>query len=146
MPINFHSASPILRVANLAASLDYYQKVLGFTLDWHDPDGTASVSRLSCHLMLVQGGQGLGKAWVYIGVGDADALFEEYTQKGAKIQQTPNNFYWGCEMHVEDLDGNVLRMASEAKENVPFGPWVDMNGDTWAYDHASDKWTKAGHG
>lgn len=143
MEINFHSASPILRVANLAASLEYYQNVLGFTLDWHDPDSTASVSRLSCHLMLVQGGQGLGKAWVYIGVGDADALYAEYTQKGAKIQQMPNNFYWGCEMHVEDLDGNILRMASEGKENVPFGPWVDMHGDTWEYDHDCNKWSKA---
>lgn len=145
MAINFHSASPILRVADLAASLDYYKNVLGFTLDWHDPEGTASVSRLECHLMLVQGSQGLGKAWVYIGVGDAEQLFAEYTQNGAKIQQAPYNFYWGCEMHVEDLDGNILRMASEGKENVPFGPWVDMHGDVWEHDAANNKWIKAGH-
>jgi hypothetical protein len=35
-------------------------------------------------------------------------------------------------MQVEDLDGNVLRLGSEPKENEPFGEWLDMNGRVWA--------------
>ena len=28
---------PIFRVGNLPASIDYYVKILGFKLDWHEP-------------------------------------------------------------------------------------------------------------
>lgn len=31
-------------------------------------------------------------------------------------------------MQVEDLDGNVLRLGSEPKENQPTGEWLDMDG------------------
>ena len=44
----FHPAAPILPVAGLAASLDYYVRVLGFTLDLQDAIGMASVSRERC--------------------------------------------------------------------------------------------------
>ena len=34
-------------------------------------------------------------------------------------------------MQVEDIDGNVLRIGSEAKSNEPFGEWLDMLGQRW---------------
>ena len=131
MTMNFHSASPILRVADLQASIDYFEKKLGFKLDWKHEDTFASVSRLACNIMLSQGDQGNGKAWVYVGIGDADRLFQEYQQRGANIRQRPTNFYWAYEMQVEDLDGNVIRLGSEPKQDVPFGPWLDMHGKPW---------------
>jgi catechol 2,3-dioxygenase-like lactoylglutathione lyase family enzyme len=35
-PITFHGVTPVLRVNDLEASLDYYVQVLGFKKDWTD--------------------------------------------------------------------------------------------------------------
>ena len=121
--INFHQASPILRVKNLEASLQYFHHVLGFTIDWTDPTQLASVSRGDANVMLCAGDQGNPPAWVWIGVGDTQALCAEYAAKGARIRMDPTNFPWALEMHVEDLDGNVLRLGSEPLPDRPYGPW-----------------------
>jgi hypothetical protein len=89
---NFHSASPILRVEELSKSIEYYQQKLGFELDWIYEDFFASVSRGSTNIMLSQGDQGIGKAWVYVGVGNVEELFKELKQSQAKIRQKPTNF------------------------------------------------------
>jgi hypothetical protein len=34
-------------------------------------------------------------------------------------------------MQVEDLDGNVLRLGSDSKENEHAGEWLDMQGKRW---------------
>jgi hypothetical protein len=68
---------------------------------------------------------------VWIGVGDAGALFEEYKGRGARIRNPPANFPWAYEMQVEDLDGNVLRMGSESLPGETDGKWRDMHGDLW---------------
>ena len=121
LPINFHHASPILRVKNLEASIHYFRDKLGFTLDWQDPTDFASVSRGDANLMLSVGDQGNPPAWVWIGVGDAQALRDEYFARGARIRMEPTNFPWALEMHVEDLDGNVLRLGSDPLPDQPFG-------------------------
>jgi uncharacterized glyoxalase superfamily protein PhnB len=133
-----------LRVNNLETSLDYYVRVLGFKLNWRDDDGSsfASVSRGACHLFLTVGDQGNPGSWMWIGVSDVDALHEEFLAKGAKVRQPPANYPWGSrEVHIEDPDGNVLRMGSENKLGEPFGDWVDMRGIRWRR-----KPEAAGHG
>ena len=129
--IDFHPASPILRVNNLNKSLKYYVQVLGFTIDWEYPRIIASVSRGKSNLMLAEGDQGNPGSWVWIGVGDVQKLQEEYVGAGAIIRQPPTNFSWACEMQVQDPDGNVLRFGSDSLENVPYGPWMDMRGKFW---------------
>lgn len=129
--INFHVASPILRVKNLNKSLKHYVQVLGFVIDWEYPGIIASVSRGKCNLMLCEGDQGNPGSWVYIGVGDAQKLYEEYLGAGATIRQPPTNFSWALEIQVQDLDGNVLRFGSDSLPNVPYGPWMDMKGKLW---------------
>jgi predicted enzyme related to lactoylglutathione lyase len=129
--INFHHSSPIFRVDSLKRSLDYYTIQLGFMVDWIYEESFASVSRGQANIMLCQGDQGLGKAWIYIGVGDAELLYEEYNKSGAIIRQKPTNFSWALEIQVEDPDKNVIRFGSEPKRNMPFGPWMDMNGKLW---------------
>jgi catechol 2,3-dioxygenase-like lactoylglutathione lyase family enzyme len=128
--VGFEGVNPILPVRDLAASLDYYVKTLGFSIDWQGPY-FASVSRGKCHLFLSQDDQGHPGAWVWIGVEDADALLAEYRQSGAKIRHLPTNYEWAYEMQVEDLDGNVLRLGSDRKENEPVGEWLDMKGQRW---------------
>jgi len=120
--INFHHASPILRVNDLEASINYFCNTLGFELDWQDPTQFASVSRGDAYLMLSVGDQATPPAWVWLGVGDTRALRDEYVAKGARIRMEPTNFPWALEMHVEDLDGNVLRMGSEPLPDHAFGP------------------------
>ena len=127
----FEGVTPILRVGNLAASIEYYVRVLGFKVDWQYEDIIASVSHDSCHIFLCEGDQGNPGSWVWIGVGDAEALFEEYKSTGAKIRNLPGNFPWAYEMQIEDLDGNVLRMGSEPKPGAAAGKWRDMHRDLW---------------
>jgi len=129
-PTLFEATTPILRVQNVEASIHYYVDQLGFKLNWQTPY-FASVSRGRCTIFLSQGDQGHTGSWTWIGVGDADALLEEYRRTGAKIRHLPTNYSWAYEMQVEDPDGNILRCGSESKENTPVGEWLDMNGVRW---------------
>jgi uncharacterized glyoxalase superfamily protein PhnB len=138
----FECVSPILRVANLEARLAYYVDILGFKVNWLDPGIMASVSRGRGSLMLCEGDQGHPGGWVWIGVSDADQLFQEYTASRATIRQPPTNYPWACEMQVLDPDGNVLRMGSESKPDQPFGTWRDMSGQVWSKSE-NGKWQKA---
>jgi catechol 2,3-dioxygenase-like lactoylglutathione lyase family enzyme len=125
--VRFEGVTPILRVQSVASSIDYYVRVLGFTLDWQTPI-FASVSRGQCHIFLSEGDQGHPGSWVWIGVEDADTLHAEYRASGAKVRHPPTNYEWAYEMQVEDMDGNILRMGSENKPDQPIGEWLDMNG------------------
>jgi predicted enzyme related to lactoylglutathione lyase len=128
--VSFEGVCPILPVRDLPASIDYYVRMLGFAIDWQGPY-FASVSRGKCHIFLSRGDQGQPGAWVWIGVEDADAVLEEYRRSGAKVRHMPTNYPWAYEMQVEDLDGNVLRLGSDAKKNEPAGEWLDMHGERW---------------
>ena len=125
--ITFEGVTPILRVQDIPASVDYYVRILGFRVDWQSPY-FASVTRGKCHIFLSRGDQGHIGGWVWIGVEDTEALFEEYQKAGAKVRHPPTNYSWAYEMKVEDIDGNVLRLGSEPKEDQPIGEWLDMDG------------------
>ena len=133
--VGFEGVCPILRVKSVSESLKYYVQVLGFKIDWQNPDEKnpffASVSRGRCHIFLSEGDQGNPGSWVWIGVEDVDALLSEYRLTGAKVRHLPTNYEWACEMQVEDPDGNILRMGSEPKKNQPIGEWLDMYGTRW---------------
>jgi catechol 2,3-dioxygenase-like lactoylglutathione lyase family enzyme len=127
----FDHAIAILRVADYDRSLAYYVERLGFKHDWRDAR-FGSVSRGKTSLMLSVGSQGCTSTWVWIGVGDADALYEELLERGADIRHPPTNFPWGSrELHVFDADRHVLRFGSEAPEDAPLGPWLDEQGVLW---------------
>jgi predicted enzyme related to lactoylglutathione lyase len=127
----FGGVTPILYVQGLPASIDYYVRVLGFKVDWHEPGIMASVSRDRCSMMLCEGDQGNPGSWVWIGVEDIEPLFAEYRSKGAKVRHPPTNYPWAYEMQIEDPDGHVLRLGSEPKKDRPFGEWCDMRGNLW---------------
>jgi uncharacterized glyoxalase superfamily protein PhnB len=138
-PVTFEGVTPVFRVENIDASLKYYLDVLGFTLDFREPQSFASVSRGKANIFLAEGDQGQPGTWVWIGVSDVERLFKEYLRNGATIRQPPTNFVWACEMQIEDPDGHILRFGSDPKPGVPFGPWMDMNGDCWSRD-ADGRW------
>lgn len=129
--VHFEGATPILRVSDFDASVEYYTRTLGFEMAW-------SVGRFGCvrrgdaSLMLCEGRQGCSSTWVYVGVSDADALHDELRARGAHIRHPPTNFPWGArELHVFDLDGHVLRLGSGVRAGEPLGPWLDEDGVHW---------------
>lgn len=129
--VEIAGVTPILRVADFDASVAYYVNALGFRLDWSD-GRFGSVSRGRASLMLCEGSQGSPGTWMWFAVSDADALFDELRQNGARIRHPPQNFPWGSrELHVFDPDDHVLRFGSEAPEGAPLGEWLDEDGTRW---------------
>ena len=124
-------AMPIFRVRDLEASLAYYTRVLGFTIDWKDPGVIASVSREKTCVFLCEGDQSAPRAWVWIGAKDIVPLHAELVERGAIIRQPPTNHWWALEMQIADPDGNVLRIGSEPKKREPEEEWLDAEGVRW---------------
>jgi catechol 2,3-dioxygenase-like lactoylglutathione lyase family enzyme len=108
---------PLLPVADLDASVEFYTRKLGFSLDWRS-DPVCSLSRDGCHVMLSERDKGGGAGWVWIGL-ETDALFREFEMQGVPILQRPRNFSWAYEMKFSDPDGNVLRLGTECRADLP---------------------------
>lgn len=132
--LEFGHPVPILRVSDFDRSIQYYLDRLGFKEDWRF-GRFGSVSRDKTSLMLSEGSQGCSSTWLWVAVGDADALYEELLNRGADIRHPPTNYPWGSrEVHVFDADRHVLRFGSEAPENATLGPWLDEAGVLWMPD------------
>lgn len=145
-PASFEGATPILPVRKLTSAVDFYEKALGFKVDFVGPGPFGSVSRGRCRLFLAEGDQGNPGAWVWIGVGDVDALLAEYRSRGFEARHPPTNYPWAYEMQIEDPDGNVLRIGSDRREDLPDGDsWRDMRGDLRTRS-ADGEWSVGGRG
>jgi uncharacterized glyoxalase superfamily protein PhnB len=70
--------------------------------------------------MLSQKSQGAAGVWIHLDVhtaGQLDALYKEWTRKGARILEPPSHRPWGMyEMRVQDLDGHTLRVSAPPRE------------------------------
>jgi uncharacterized glyoxalase superfamily protein PhnB len=128
--IAFGTVTPVLRVPEVGASIDYYVHVLGFKINFQLP-GFASVSPGRCGPFLCEGDQGHFGSWVWIDGKDVEAVDEEYKASGAKIRNPPTNYLWALKMQVEDPDGNILRLGSDPKKEEPIRDWLDRKGVRW---------------
>ena len=129
--VKFGRTTPILRVANLEASIAFYVEKLGFHLHWSNR-GFASVGREGATVMLCEGDQGHAGTWLYLGVNDVDTLADELRRKGAIIRLPPANYPWGArEMQLADPDGHVIRFGADARPGEPVGDWLDGEGVRW---------------
>lgn len=108
---------PILPVSDLGRSIHFYSQTLGFHLDWN-AGAICSVSRDGRAIMLRETGSGEARAWVWIGV-ESDAVFQELRRNGVKVGQEPRNWSWAYEMKFEDLDGNVLWLGTDPRDDLP---------------------------
>lgn len=130
-PVAVGRATPILRVADLDASLAYYADRLGFALAWRD-GGMASVHRGEAALMLCAGDQGAPGTWLWLAASDVDALWAEFAARGATLRHPPTNHPWGSrECQVSDPDGHVLRFGADLRPGEPMGAWRDGAGRRW---------------
>jgi uncharacterized glyoxalase superfamily protein PhnB len=116
---------PVLGVRDVAASLAFYEGVLGFTRDWGGQGDDAHIASTSLDgkaIMLLRS-PGLGKASVWIGIGNVLALHQKLVAQGVKIVQPPTNQPWALEMRAEDPDGHVLWFGCEPlpQSERPYG-------------------------
>jgi len=113
--IYYENSQPILRVENMEAALRFYVDVLGFrNASWGTDDFT-SVDRDTAGIYLCRGSQGRGGAWVWLGVDNVEVIYADLKSRGIPIRMPPTNYSWALEMHLEDPDGNVLRVGSEPR-------------------------------
>ena len=109
---------PTLRMTDYARSKRFYVEGLGFQVDWEhrfEPGFPvfAQVSRdgLAFFLTEHKGDCPVG-GLVHLYVPDVDAWFEEFRQKGIRVQEPPNECLQGPRsMTILDPDGNKLHIC-----------------------------------
>lgn len=108
---------PVLPVADLKRSIQFYTVVLGFSLDWGGADGDhiCSVSRDGHGIMLSRQVGIAAPACVWIGL-ESDRLFAEFADKGVAVLQEPENHPWAYDMKIQDPDGNILWLGTEPRK------------------------------
>ncbi len=117
-PAKFIGSAPVLLVKDVVESAIYYRDTLGFDYKrfWGNPPNFVILNRDDMYLMLRQANEAkhvvphwtvADKLWnVYFWVSDADALFEEFKKRGAKIDYGPvDQPYDVREFGIQDLDG-----------------------------------------
>jgi uncharacterized glyoxalase superfamily protein PhnB len=107
------AAVPVLSVDDLAAALDEYQRVFGFTKSWTwgEPLELASVCRDRVELNLAQRGKTgpKGPSQVYLQLVGVDRIWEEVRGAGASIRvELADRVYGMRDFAVYDASGNVL--------------------------------------
>jgi uncharacterized glyoxalase superfamily protein PhnB len=114
----FEAMVPVLKVASLAASVDYYVDKLGFRKmwDWGEPATFAGVRRDEVQIFLAQE-EREGRTSLSIFVQDVDALYDDYKVRGAAIRKPPTDYPWGARsMDVDDPDGHHLVFSRDGGE------------------------------
>jgi catechol 2,3-dioxygenase-like lactoylglutathione lyase family enzyme len=107
------AAVPILPVSDLAASIEYYDTVLGFSLGWKsgDPPRLASVcrDRVEFNLALRDSSTQAQVGKVYVHVSGIDRYYAQITQAGATVTVPLAARAYGMkDCRIVDPDGNEL--------------------------------------
>jgi uncharacterized glyoxalase superfamily protein PhnB len=107
------AAVPVLSVDDLAAALDEYQRVFGFTKNWTwgEPLELASVCRDRVELNLAQRGKlgPAGASQVYLQLAGVDRIWEEVRGAGAAVAiEIADRVYGMRDFGVRDASGNRL--------------------------------------
>ena len=104
--------NPILRVVNLANSVDFYSRMLGMEVHhtFGEPADFAIVGRDGHQIYLCERAQGHAGTWLAMFVSDPLALREHLMANGVRVVE-PDAAGAG-EYRVEDPDGHVVRLFS----------------------------------
>lgn len=113
---------PILRCRRIAASIEFYTKVLDFEC-WeraeNDP-GFATLARQASMVYLSSFADGTFGQALVVTTDDIDALFRKLVARGLKtpgkpdspVHEGPVDQTWGLrEFYVDDPDGNTIRFT-----------------------------------
>lgn len=132
MAPTFPGAVPEIPVNDLTEAVTYYERNLGFTLDWRGDDvGLAGVSRGDCRLFLATadfrsgyGNVGPVLTWLNLDSNEAvNDLYRRWGASGARLLSPPASKPWGLhEFTAADHDGNLFRVfhdfATPARERL----------------------------
>ena len=103
---------PELPLTDVSAGVEYYQRVLGFGINYAQHD-LGVMYRDDVTILLIQRTDqhtGIGSCEAY--VRDADALHAELVARGANVQGAPVSRPWGLrDFRVLDLEGNRITFA-----------------------------------
>ncbi len=111
-PSLLRQALPELPFDDVGAAVTYYVNVLGFHINYQQPDlGVMDRDRITILLIARGPGHtGIGSFEVY--VEDADALYAELQSRGANLQGEPVSHPWGLrDFRVLDLENNRITFA-----------------------------------
>jgi uncharacterized glyoxalase superfamily protein PhnB len=120
MKSTFPGAVPEIPVADINEAAAYYERNLGFTLDWGDEDlGLAGISNGNCRMFLANseyrrayGNVGPVLTWLNLdSKEDVDDLYRLWSTRNAKLISAPESKAWGLhEFTAADPDGNLFRI------------------------------------
>jgi catechol 2,3-dioxygenase-like lactoylglutathione lyase family enzyme len=115
---------PALRITNYQRSKTFYVEQLGFRVEWEhrfEPNFPVfmSLARDGMQIYLTEhrGDCQVG-GLVHFVVEDVDAWFREFTTRGVKPTEPPNNDLGFLNMTVTDPDGNQLRFMEPSTETA----------------------------
>jgi len=119
----FHGVQPVLAVADVAASAEYFRDVLGFDIEGAPPvhgrvmkgDGTyGQPAYIHLSKTLPEEVRPSGELRIHVGH-DLEGLFQTYRALGVTIVFAPVSQPWGLrEFAVREMNGHVLRFCGEA--------------------------------
>jgi uncharacterized glyoxalase superfamily protein PhnB len=120
MKLEFPAAAPEIPVTDMNAALEYYQRKLGFEVDWGGADGgIAGISKGQCRMFLTDqafrahhGNAAPVMIWLNVNSQEeVDELYELWNASGAKITSPPESKPWKLrEFTASDVDGNLFRV------------------------------------
>lgn len=120
MKQEFPAAVPEIPVTDMNAALDYYQRSLGFSIDWGGSDGgIAGISQGQCRMFLTDrhfrqqhGNAAPVMIWINLDSKEAvNELYEIWNAAEGRIISPPASKPWKLhEFTASDLDGNLFRV------------------------------------
>jgi catechol 2,3-dioxygenase-like lactoylglutathione lyase family enzyme len=132
MKMQFPGAVPEIPVSDIDQALAYYEKKLGFTVDWGGGElGLAGISQGDCRMFLASPGfrqeyGNVGPVLIWLNLSskdEVDELYRLWDGSKAKLISGPESKPWGLhEFTAQDLDGNLFRVfhdfATPERESV----------------------------
>ena len=118
--MKFPAAVPEIPVTDMSAALDYYERKLGFNIDWGGADGgIAGISKGDCRMFLTDrdfraphGNAPPVMIWLNLNSKqEVDELYEIWKASEARIISAPESKPWKLhEFTASDPDGNLFRV------------------------------------
>lgn len=107
--------APVFAVSNLAASLQHYEEVLGFTRDFRFGNyAGVKLGEIGLHLTETTD-RPLGGSIAYVFCDEVDNYCADIKRKGAKLKYEPKDWPYGMrEFIVVDPDGNQLAFGCDS--------------------------------
>lgn len=120
MKFELPGAVPEIPVSDLKKAAEYYERNLGFSIDWGSENGgIMGISKEHCRMFLTNDAfrehyHNGGPVLVWLNLDSSEQVNELYrlwSASQAKIVSPPESKPWGLhEFTVADLDGNLFRI------------------------------------